>query len=53
MESLGEVYGYDEAARAQCMPPEQRLRFHKEHSGPVMETLHLWLGAQFDEKDAA
>ena len=50
LESLGEVYGYDEAARAQCMPPEQRLRFHKEHSGPVMETLHLWLGAQFDEK---
>jgi len=50
LESLGEVYGYDEAARAQGMPPEQRLRFHKEHSGPVMETLHLWLGAQFDEK---
>jgi transposase len=50
LESLGEVYGYDEAARAQCMSPEQRLRFHQEHSGPVMETLHLWLGAQFDEK---
>ena len=50
LESLGEVYGYDEEARAQCMSPEQRLRFHQEHSGPVMETLHLWLGVQFDEK---
>ena len=50
LEILGEVYGYDKAARAQCMSPEQRLRFHQEHSGPVMDTLHLWLGAQFDEK---
>jgi transposase len=50
LESLGEVYGYDEAARAQCMSPEQRLRFHQEHSGPVMETLHIWLNAQFDER---
>jgi transposase len=50
LESLGEVYGYDEAARAQCMSPEQRLRFHQEHSNPVMEKLHIWLGAQFDER---
>jgi transposase len=50
LESLGEVYGFDEAARRQCMPPEQRLRFHQEHSGPVMETLHIWLNAQFDER---
>ena len=50
LESLGEVYGYDEAARAQCLSPEQRLHFHQEHSGPVMETLHIWLGAQFDER---
>ena len=50
LESLGEVYGYDEAARTQCLSPEQRLQFHQEHSGPVMETLHAWLGAQFDER---
>jgi transposase len=50
LESLGEVYGYDEAARAQGMSPEQRLRFHQEHSGPVMEKLHIWLDAQFDER---
>jgi transposase len=50
LESLGEVYGYDEAARARRMSPEQRLHFHQEHSGPVMERLHIWLDAQFDER---
>ena len=50
LESLGEVYGYDEAARTQGMSPEQRLGFHQEHSGPVMEKLHIWLDAQFDER---
>jgi hypothetical protein len=39
-----------EAARAQGMSPEERLRFHQEHSGPVMEKLHVWLDAQFDER---
>jgi transposase len=52
LESLGEVYGYNEAARAQGMSAEQRLHFHQEHSGPVMEKLHIWLDAQFDEKRA-
>jgi hypothetical protein len=50
LQSLGEVYGYDEAARAQRMSPEQRLHFHQEHSGPVMEKLHIWRDAQFDER---
>jgi hypothetical protein len=50
LESLGEGYGNDEAARAQCRSSEQRLRFHQEHSGPVMEKLHIWLDAQFDER---
>ena len=36
--------------RAAGTSPEQRLHFHQEHSGPVMETLHIWLGAQFDER---
>jgi transposase len=48
LETLGEVYGYDD--RTQSMSPEQRLHFHQEHSGPVMEKLHAWLGAQFAER---
>jgi transposase len=50
LESLGEVYGYDDAARAQGMSPEQRLRFHQEHSRPVMEKLRSWLDAQLDDR---
>jgi hypothetical protein len=48
--TLGEVYGYDDQARAQCLSGEQRLHFHQEHSGPVMETLKAWCGAQFAER---
>ena len=32
------------------LTPEERLRFHQEHSGPVMEKLHGWLEAQFAER---
>ena len=50
LESLGEVYGYDAQAEEQGLSPEERLRFHQEHSGPVMEKLHVWLRAQFEER---
>jgi len=50
LETLGEVYGYDDQARMQGLSAEQRLQFHQEHSGPVMEKLHAWLGAQFEER---
>ena len=30
--------------------PKQRLRFHQEHSQPVMDALHAWFEAQFNEK---
>jgi len=44
---LGEVYRYDAEAREGGLRAEERLRFHQEHSGPVMEKLHGWLEAQF------
>ncbi len=50
LESLGKVYGYDAQAEARGLSPEERLRFHQEHSQPVMDQLHAWLRAQFDEK---
>ena len=50
LETLGEVYGYDDRARTQGMSPEQRLHFHQEHSGPLMEELEIWCGAQFAER---
>ena len=50
LETLGEVYGYDDQARTQGLSAEQRLHFHQEQSGPVMEKLHSWIGAQFAER---
>jgi transposase len=50
LETLGKVYGYDEQARAQGMSAEQRLHFHQEHSGPVMEKLHIWCRVQFEDR---
>jgi transposase len=50
LETLGEVYGYDDQARTQGMSPEQRLHFHQEHSGPLMEALKVWCGAQFEQR---
>jgi transposase len=50
LESFREVYGYDAVARKQGMAAKERLAFHQEHSKPVMDKLHAWLEAQFDER---
>ena len=50
LEMLGQVYGHDAEARERGLTPEERLRFHEERSGPVMDLLHGWLEAQFAER---
>jgi transposase len=50
LETLGEVYRYDAEARERGLTPEERLRFHQEHSRPVMDRLQVWLEAQFAER---
>ena len=50
LETLGEVFGYDEQAREQGLSADGRLHFHQEHSGPVMEKLRGWANAQFEER---
>jgi len=50
LEQLGTIYGHDAAARQQAMTPDERLRFHQQHSAPVMAELRAWLTAQFAEK---
>jgi transposase len=47
LETLGEVYRYDAEARESRLTPEERLRFHQQHSQSVMEDLRAWLEAQF------
>jgi hypothetical protein len=49
LETLRDVYHHDVQAREQAMSPEQRLRFHQEHSGPLMKGLHEWMEAQLTE----
>jgi len=50
LEQLGQIYGNDAATHHQVMTPEERLRFHQQHSAPVMEELRGWLNFQFAEK---
>lgn len=49
LETLGGVYHNDALSREQELSPEDRLRFHQEHSGPLMKGLHEWMEAQLAE----
>src|ERR1035438_5027135 len=49
LETLRGVYRHDALAREQELSPEDRLRFHQEHSGPLMKGLHAWMEAQLAE----
>jgi hypothetical protein len=50
LEMLGQVYGRDAEARERGLKPEERLRFHQQRSGPVMDQLYGWLEAQLAER---
>jgi transposase len=50
LEAFREIYSYDAVTRQEGMSAEERLAFHQEHSKPVMEKLHAWLQAQFQER---
>ena len=47
---FGKIYHYDALAKQNNLSPEERLKFHQEKSGPVMNEFHHWLKKQFDEK---
>jgi transposase len=49
LEVLGEVYHHDQLARERELSRVERLRFHQEHSKPVMDDLHQWLETQLKE----
>lgn len=50
LEALGKVYHHDALARKQKLSADQRLLYHQQHSGPVMDQLRQWLTAQMEEK---
>ena len=49
LETLGGVWYHDELARGQKLTSEERLRYHQEHSGPLMKALKEWMEAQLAE----
>lgn len=49
LETLGEVYKNDSDARQRRLDPDERLHFHQEHSGPLMDKIDGWLHEQIDE----
>jgi hypothetical protein len=49
LEMVGGVYKNDDMARQRGLGPEDRLRFHQEQSGPLMEKLEKWLREQVEE----
>jgi hypothetical protein len=50
LEALGSVYRNDAEAREQKLLPAERLRFHQQHSRPIMDKLHGWMETQLEEK---
>jgi transposase len=52
LEMLGHVYRFDAEARERGLTAMERLHFHQQHSGPVMNELHRWLEMQLTQKKA-
>jgi transposase len=50
IEALAEVYHHDKMTKEQDLSADQGLRFHQDHSGPVMERLKEWLQKQLNER---
>jgi hypothetical protein len=50
LEILAQVYNNDQIAKEQNLTAEERLRFHQDNSGPLMNSLNLWFHEQLDQK---
>jgi transposase len=50
LEALGQVYMHDATTREQGMSPEERLRFHQDHSTEIMADLKRWMEDQLAQK---
>jgi transposase len=50
IEVLAKLYHYDAIAKEQGMSPDERLTFHQEKSGPLMDGLKEWMETQLREK---
>ncbi len=51
LKALCQIYHNDAIAREEEMSPEERLRFHQDHSAEVMEDLKSWMNEQLEERN--
>ena len=49
LETLKDVYKHDADARELKLDPSARLKFHQQHSAPLMKELKRWMRAELDE----
>ncbi len=47
IDQIAKVYHHEAHCKRQGYTPQERLRYHQAHSGPVMEALHHYLMTQF------
>jgi transposase len=50
IKQIGTIYKNDDITRKEQMSALERLQYHQQHSGPIMEALKEWLNQQFDDK---
>ena len=50
LETFKEVYRFDAQAKQMKLSAEERLAYHQEHSGPLMDEMHEWLPKQFEQR---
>lgn len=50
IETLRDVYAHDATARRRGMSDKDRLRYHQQHSQPLMDALRNWMDERIEQK---
>jgi hypothetical protein len=50
LEQYAEVFKNESTCKKRGLSEQQRLAFHQQHSGPVMDRIKAWILQQFDDK---
>lgn len=48
---LAEVYAHDEHCRKTHLNAQQRLSYHQQHSGPLLQGLRDWMTKRFEQRE--
>jgi hypothetical protein len=51
IEDLNQVFRFEAPTRQQAMSGEQRLAYHQQHSGPLLDALKPWLEKQLADRE--